>query len=131
MKHTTILLLLLGYVAVLTTGIHAQEGLPTLVITTSGPLNAQEKVDAHLTTKGYDGPIGIKLRGNSSLAFNQKKYTFETRDGNGKSHSVSLLGMPAHSDWVLLAPYNDVSMLRDPLANKYRYCRCIRLQGSA
>ncbi|MBR4336766.1 MAG: CotH kinase family protein [Bacteroidaceae bacterium] len=118
MKHTTILLLLLGYVAVLTTGIHAQEGLPTLVITTSGPLNAQEKVDAHLTTKGYDSPIGIKLRGNSSLAFNQKKYTFETRDGNGKSLSVSLLGMPAHSDWVLLAPYNDVSMLRDPLAFK-------------
>ena len=30
--------------------------------------------------------------------------------------NVALLGMPAHSKWVLLAPYNDVSMLRDPLA---------------
>ena len=26
------------------------------------------------------------------------------------------MGMPAHSDWVLLAPYNDVSAVRDPLA---------------
>ncbi len=34
--------------------------------------------------KDYDGPIGIKLRGNSSLGFNQKKYTQETRDQNGQ-----------------------------------------------
>jgi spore coat protein CotH len=77
---------------------------------------AQQKVSAHLKTEGYDGPIGIKIRGNSSKAFNQKKYTIETRDENGKDLDVSLLGMPAHSKWVLLAPYNDVSMVRDPLA---------------
>ena len=90
--------------------------LPTIAITTSTPLNAQKKVPAHMKTEGYDGPIGIKLRGNSSLGFNQKKYTLETRDADGKELDVSLLGMPTHSDWVLLAPYNDVSMIRDPLA---------------
>ena len=90
--------------------------LPVITITTETPLNAQKKVTAHMKTDGYDGPIGIKLRGNSSLSFNQKKYTLETRDADGKELDVSLLGMPAHSDWVLLAPYNDVSMLRDPLA---------------
>ena len=90
--------------------------LPVVNITTKTALNAQKKVAAHMQTEGYDGPIGIKLRGNSSLSFNQKKYTLETRNGDGKELDVSLLGMPAHSDWVLLAPYNDVSMLRDPLA---------------
>ena len=90
--------------------------LPVITITTETALNAQQKVTAHMKTDGYDGPIGIKLRGNSSLGFNQKKYTLETRDADGKELDVSLLGMLAHSDWVLLAPYNDVSMLRDPLA---------------
>ena len=90
--------------------------LPVIYITTETPLNAQEKVTAHMKTDGYDGAIGIKLRGNSSLSFNQKKYTLETRDDNGKDIDIALLGMPAHSKWVLLAPYNDVSMLRDPLA---------------
>ena len=102
------------------------EGLPQIAITTSAPLQgampffpgagAQKKMEAHMKTEGYDGPIGIKLRGNSSLGFNQKKYTIETRDDDGNDLDVSLLGMPAHSKWVLLAPYNDVSMIRDPLA---------------
>ena len=99
-------------------GLHAQKSLPTIAITTSTPLNAQEKVAAHMKTEGYDGPIGIKLRGNSSLGFSQKKYTLETRDADGKELDVSLLGLPAHSKWVLLAPYNDISMSRDPLAFK-------------
>ena len=93
-----------------------KSNLPIITITTETALNAQKKVTAHMKCEGYDGPIGIKLRGNSSLGFNQKKYTLETRDENGKEVDVALLGMPAHSKWVLLAPYNDVSMLRDPLA---------------
>ena len=99
-----------------TSNCSAQDSLPMITIITTAPINAQKKATAHMTTEGYDGPIGIKLRGNSSLGFNQKKYTIETRDDNGKQVDVGLLGMPAHSDWVLLAPYNDVSMMRDPLA---------------
>ena len=113
-------------VLALTDGMAAQDKLPRIDITTTTPLEtgmgffpgagAQQKVPAHMKTEGYDGPIGIKIRGNSSKGFNQKKYTIETRDENGKDLDVSLLGMPAHSKWVLLAPYNDVSMVRDPLA---------------
>ena len=102
--------------AVFPSGAHAQKSLPTIAITTSEPLNSEKKLPAHMKTEDFDGPIGIKLRGNSSLSFNQKKYTLETRDAEGKELDVSLLGLPAHSDWVLLAPYNDVSMIRDPLA---------------
>lgn len=93
-----------------------KSNLPVIYITTETALNAQKKVTAHMKCEGYDGSIGIKLRGNSSLSFNQKKYTLETRDETGKELDIALLGMPAHSKWVLLAPYNDVSMLRDPLA---------------
>ena len=65
---------------------------------------------------GYDGNIKIKLRGNSSLFFDQKRFTFETVTSEGKANDVELLGMPADNDWVLLAPYNDVSMMRDAFA---------------
>lgn len=94
----------------------AADGLPIVRITISSPLNAQNKVPAQMQAGDYNGSIGIKLRGNSSLSFNQKKYTIELRDNEGKEYDFPLLGMPAHSQWVLLAPYNDVSMLRDPLA---------------
>lgn len=85
-------------------------------ITTDSMLTPQRKVTAHMAAPGYDGCIGIKLRGNSSLSFNQKKYTIELRDTHGREVEASLSGMPPHSDWVLLAPYNDVSAVRDPLA---------------
>lgn len=68
------------------------------------------------TIYNYNGTVGIELRGNSSLSFNQKQYTFETRDNKGENLNVSLLGLPAENDWVLNAPYNDVSMIRNVLA---------------
>ena len=97
-------------------GMVMAEGLPRIAITADSALTAQQKVTGHMTADDYDGAIGIKLRGNSSLSFNQKKYTIELRDAQGKEQDATLLGMPAHSKWVLLAPYNDVSMVRDPLA---------------
>ena len=93
-----------------------ESNLPVITITTNTPLNAQKKVGAKMSIGDYEGDIGIKLRGNSSLSFNQKKYTIETRDENGNELKAALLDMPAGKDWVLLAPYNDVSMARDPLA---------------
>ena len=53
----------------------SEDSLPLITITTQTPLNAREKVGAMMKTVGYEGAIGIKLRGNSSLSFNQKKYT--------------------------------------------------------
>lgn len=93
-----------------------QTAVGQISITVDERLNPQHKVPGHMTAAGYDGPIGIKLRGNSSLGFNQKKYTIELRDTAGHDTEAALMGMPPHSDWVLLAPYNDVSAVRDPLA---------------
>ena len=103
--------------------------LPLVVIKADTSITAKKKVSAKMRiiddgkhnrissrSASYDGSIRIKLRGNSSLMLSQKKFTFETCDAEGHSVDVSLLGMPAESDWVLLAPYNDVSLLRDVFA---------------
>ncbi len=105
--------------------------LPIIVIQTQKAINADAKVmgtmkiinngegqENHIDDQplGYDGYVGVKWRGESSLSFNQKKYTIETWDEQGNDTTVSLFGMPAEADWVLLAPYNDVSMVRDVFA---------------
>ncbi len=66
----------------------------------------------------YNGKIGIEIRGSSSQMFPKKQYGVETRDEAGEDLNVSLLGMPEEDDWVLFAPYNDKSLMRDVLAYK-------------
>lgn len=68
------------------------------------------------TEYAYEGPIAIKYRGKSSLNFAQKQYALETRDSAGENLNVSLLGMRKENDWVLYAPYNDISMIRNVFA---------------
>jgi hypothetical protein len=65
---------------------------------------------------GYDGKIGIELRGSSSQSFPKKPYGFETWDDDGEDNDVSLIGMPEESDWTLNATYNDKTLMRDGLA---------------
>ena len=63
----------------------------------------------------YNGRISIEIRGQSSMYFPKKSYSFETQDSLGENYNVSLLGMPAENDWVLYAPYADKSFLRNAL----------------
>ena len=60
----------------------------------------------------YDGLVGIETRGQSSQDIPKKSYGFETRTESGGNRNVSLLGMPADEDWVLLGHYEDLSLLR-------------------
>lgn len=69
----------------------------------------------------YNGKIGIELRGSSSQMFPKKQYAVETRDTLGEDLKVSLLGFPSESDWILFAPYNDKTLMRDALS--YRLAR--------
>ncbi|MFA7289275.1 MAG: CotH kinase family protein [Melioribacteraceae bacterium] len=64
---------------------------------------------------GYNGWIGIEIRGSSSQMFPKKQYGFETDDSLGESLDVSLLGLPEESDWILSAPYTDKTMFRNVL----------------
>ena len=66
----------------------------------------------------YDGHITIELRGNSSQYNEKKPYRIETVDSLGENNNVSLLGMPEENDWVLYAPYQDKTLIRNVLAYK-------------
>lgn len=66
----------------------------------------------------YSGNIGIEIRGLTSASYPQHPYGFETRDAMGANNNVSILGMPAENDWVLLSNYNDRTLLKNVLAFK-------------
>jgi CotH protein/Fn3 domain-containing protein/lamin tail-like protein/chitobiase/beta-hexosaminidase-like protein len=58
--------------------------------------------------------IGQHRRGSSTYNNPKINLRIELRDNDGQDRSVSLLGMPAESDWVLYAPYNfDRAMMRN------------------
>ncbi len=66
----------------------------------------------------YSGNIGIEIRGNTSASYPQHPFGIETRDSTGANNNVSILGMPAENDWVLLSNFNDRSLIRNTLAYK-------------
>ncbi|MDM7925740.1 MAG: CotH kinase family protein [bacterium] len=78
-----------------------------------GPGRMNRPADA---ATGYDGAIGIEIRGHHSSTFPQKPYDVETRDDAGNNRNAPLLGMPAENDWILLSNYNDKSFLRNWIA---------------
>jgi hypothetical protein len=84
----------------------------------------------------YNGKIGIEVRGSSSQSFPKKQFGFELLDDAGESVDASLLGLPAKDDWILFAPYNDKSLMRDVLAyrlaqdldgyaSRFKYCELV------
>ncbi len=84
----------------------------------------------------YNGKIGIELRGSTSQMFPKKPYSIETRDSTGEDIDFALLGMPAESDWILNAAYNDKTLMRDVMAydiaratgryaSRTRYCEMV------
>ncbi len=79
----------------------------------NGPGNRNYVTDSF---NHYNGKIGIEVRGQSSQMFPMKSYGIELRDAAGKSQEKSLFGMPKEADWVLYAPYNDKTLMRNFLA---------------
>ena len=63
----------------------------------------------------FDGSITIERRGNSSQWQGKTPYRFETVDDEGENSNVEILGMPAENDWVLYAPWQDKTMIRNVL----------------
>jgi hypothetical protein len=86
-------------------------------IDAAGAIPNEPKVPARLRMPGYRGRIGIEQRGQSSLRlFPKKSFAIELRDSRGGDRKVPLLGMPEDGDWVLYAPYNDKSLMRNVVA---------------
>lgn len=84
----------------------------------------------------YDGNIAIEIRGSWSQTFPQKQYGFETLDSLNVEADAVVLDMPAESDWILYAPYNDKTCMRNVLsyeianktghyASRTRFCELV------
>ena len=67
------------------------------------------------TPPEYAGPAGIHVRGESSAGFDQRSYSLELWDDAAKDFDASLLGMPADSDWVLIGPWSEKTLMRNKL----------------
>lgn len=65
----------------------------------------------------YNGLISIKLRGQSSRDFAKQSYRFELINEDLSDTSISIMGMPEESDWILSGPFADKSLIR----NKFVY----------
>ncbi|XYI01033.1 CotH kinase family protein [Sorangium sp. So ce1128] len=57
---------------------------------------------------------GYHVRGQSSMNFPQTPYKLELWDNDGKDLDYSVLGMPADSDWALIPPFYDRTLIRNP-----------------
>ena len=152
MKHFLLLFCLFVLITTAFGQSFESSNLPILILKTNGqaiPDNDKITMDMRIIDNGlgktnkltdpannYNGKIGIELHGSSSQSLSPKKpFAFETRDAKGASLDVSLMGLAAENDWVLLAPYADKTLIRDPftydiarLAStkywtpKYRFC---------
>lgn len=68
----------------------------------------------------FAGRAGMKIRGESSRCWAKRQYSFETwGEAELEDKSVSLLGLPSDSDWVLNAPFSDKTLLRNVLSFKW------------
>src|SRR5687768_944094 len=84
--------------------------LPVVRIDAARAIPDEPKVDARLRMPGYRGRIAIERRGQSSQQFPKKSYAVEL------GRDAALLGMPEDDDWVLYAPYNDKTLMRNVVA---------------
>lgn len=131
MKTNILLLSLLAPLFIIAQTIRLDSSsLPICIIDTRGKTILNEpRINAHMKviyngpgkmnytnakTSHYNNFISIEIRGNSSQFYPQKQYGLELRDSTtGEDLDAPLMGMPAEEDWVLYAPYNDISLLRN------------------
>ncbi|MEO3404242.1 CotH kinase family protein [Mucilaginibacter sp. CAU 1740] len=94
-------------------------GLPILYLTTNGPVVSKDDyVTGSLTVDPNVDfqqdqltiPLQIKGRGNSTWGFPKKPYRMKF------SSKAAMLGMPAAKNWVLLANYDDKTLIRNWVA---------------
>ncbi len=94
--------------------------LPVLYLTTDDgatPSASKETHDGRMFAQGndewkslYDGKMTIKVRGNSTASYPKKPWKIKL------DKKTKMFDIPKSKHWVLLANYNDQSMMRNKLA---------------
>jgi len=100
----------------------AKNFLPVLKITTTGGAAVTSKddyvtaamtiTDTTTPANNYSGTLGIKGHGNSTWGMPKKPYRLNL------DSKAPLLGMTSNSNWILLANYDDKTMLRNDVSFK-------------
>jgi len=68
------------------------------------------------TTNAFEGWISIHLRGSTTARLPKQSFTFHTMSDKTNQTKVSFFGFPKEEDWILYAPFEDKTMIRDVLA---------------
>jgi len=103
---------------------------PRILLDTGGlPIVGRERISALMTVtnpqrikagreieSASNHRVGIAVRGSGSMTFPKTSFRVELWDKEARDTKVSLLGLPAESDWILLAAYADRTLMRDVLA---------------
>ncbi len=97
--------------------------LPVFYMTTDDgqtPSANKEKHDGQVLVQGndewkslYDGKMTINVRGNSTKSYPKKPWKLKL------DKKTEMFGIPKSKHWVLLANYNDQSMMRNKLAGDF------------
>ena len=122
MRKIVLSLFLIGLMG----GMFAQQNtLPTVTITTDGPIVNTPAVHGIIQVDDHNGTVvemhaGFKIRGTSSQQWEKKSYRVELwADETGTLMAdTTFLGMRSDDDWNLEAMYNQPLRLRNKIANK-------------
>ena len=55
-------------------------------------------------------------RGSSSLQFDKKQFGVRLIDDDGENRNEPILGMPSENNWIMHAPYDDKTLMRNAIA---------------
>lgn len=103
--------------------------LPIMLISTTAPVSnakvagtlqligGNRKRNTLAAKPSVSSNIDIHWHGSSTKNYEKKPFSFSLRDTRGKKQSAGMLGMPAESDWLLIASYLDKTLLRIPLTH--------------
>jgi subtilisin-like proprotein convertase family protein len=80
----------------------------------NGPGNRNHPSDPR---NNYNAKAMVHIRGNTTRNFEKKAYAVELRSSQNPNlkMEVPILGMPADSDWELIAEYQDKTLMRIPM----------------
>lgn len=103
----------------------------SFVVVDNQTRNNHPSDEATLTTTAQ-----IRVRGHSSRLFEKSPYQLDFVDEDGEAAPAAVMGMLAHSEWVLYGPYLDKSLVRNYMwyniagevmewAPNVRYCELI------
>lgn len=84
-------------------------------IVDSPKITCDFRVEDESGARAWDGPVGVELRGRSSMSFPKNQLSLELRGEDGLEREADLLGMGKESDWILNGAWVDRALFRNKM----------------